>query len=141
MPPATVPLINTVPSVEFVMVSSFSNMIPVDPVTSNDVLAVTEVNAPVEAEFAPIAAPSIVPPSISIELSVPKEVTLGCDVACRVPVRLPLKLVAEIVPVEGLYVASPSDSKLIVPPSKSASAAKINALPSMVFSLWLQLPC
>ena len=93
------------------------------------------VNAPVEAEFAPIAAPSIAPPSISIELSVPKEVTLGCAAVCRVPVRLPLKLVAEIVPVEGLYVASPSDSKLIVPPSKSASAAKINALPSLVFSL------
>ena len=65
VPPATVPLISTVPSVEFVIVSSFSNMIPVDPVTSNDVLAVTEVNAPVEAEFAPIAEPSIAPPSIS----------------------------------------------------------------------------
>ena len=31
VPPATVPLINTVPSVEFVMVSSFSNIKPVDP--------------------------------------------------------------------------------------------------------------
>ena len=117
------------------MVSSFSNIKPVEPVTSTDVLAVIVVNAPVEAEFAPIAAPSIAPPSISTELSVPKEVTLGCAAVCRVPVRLPLKLVAEIVPVEGLYVASPSDSKLIVPPSKSASAAKIKALPSLVFSL------
>jgi hypothetical protein len=40
-------------------------MIPVDPVTSKEVLAVIAVKAPVEAEFAPIAAPSIAPPSIS----------------------------------------------------------------------------
>ena len=59
------PSITIVPSVEFVMVSSFSKMIPPEPVTSNEVLAVTVVNAPVEAEFAPIAAPSIAPPSIS----------------------------------------------------------------------------
>ena len=47
------------------MVSSFSKMIPVDPVTSKEVLAVIVVKAPVEAEFAPIAAPSIAPPSMS----------------------------------------------------------------------------
>ena len=33
------------------MVSSFSKMIPVDPVTSKEVLAVIAVKAPVEAEF------------------------------------------------------------------------------------------
>ena len=36
------------------------------------------VNAPVEAELAPIAAPSIAPPSISTEPNVPTEVTFGC---------------------------------------------------------------
>ena len=68
-----VAVIKTVPSLEFVIVSSFSKMIPVDPVTSKEVLAVIEVNAPVDAEFAPIAAPSIAPPSISTasKLAVP----------------------------------------------------------------------
>ena len=47
------------------MVSSFSKIMPVDPVISTDVLAVIVVKAPVEAEFAPIAEPSIAPPSIS----------------------------------------------------------------------------
>ena len=65
VPPATVPLINTVPSVAFVIVSSFSKITPADPVTSTDVLAVTAVNAPVDAEFAPITVPSIAPPSMS----------------------------------------------------------------------------
>ena len=65
VPPDTVPLINTVPFVEFVIVSSFSNITPVDPVISTDVLAVMVINAPVDAEFAPIAVPSIAPPSTS----------------------------------------------------------------------------
>ena len=55
----------TVPSLEFVMVSSFSKITPAEPVTSKEALAVMVVNAPVEAEFAPIAEPSIAPPSIS----------------------------------------------------------------------------
>ena len=59
------PLINTVPSVEFVIVSSFSNITPVEPVTSKEVLAVTEVNAPVDAEVPPNAVPSIDPPVIA----------------------------------------------------------------------------
>ena len=55
----------TVPLLEFVIVSSFSKIKPAEPVISREVLAVTVVNAPVDAEFAPIAAPSIAPPSIS----------------------------------------------------------------------------
>ena len=65
VPAETSPLIATVPSVELVMVSSFSSMSPADPVISTLVLAVTVVNAPVDAEFAPIAVPSTAPPSIS----------------------------------------------------------------------------
>ena len=65
VPPATVPLIRTVPFVELVIVSSFSKITPAEPVTSNEVLAVIVVKSPVVAELAPIAAPSIAPPSIS----------------------------------------------------------------------------
>ena len=65
MPAANSPLINTVPLVLFVIVSSFSNIIPPEPVTSRLVDAVIVVKAPVFALFAPITTPSILPPLIS----------------------------------------------------------------------------
>ena len=68
-------------------------------------------------------------------LKVPNDVTFPCAGVCSVPARFPLKFVAKMVPVEGLYVASPSDSRPKIPPSSSASAAKIKALPSFVLSL------
>ena len=70
MPAFKIPLINTVPSVEFVIVSSFSKITPADPVTSKLVLAEIDppfkvVNVPAAAEFAPITVPSTAPPSTS----------------------------------------------------------------------------
>ena len=65
VPADTIPFINTVPSIEFVIVWSFSNIIPPLPLTSILVLAVIVVKAPLDCSVCPIAVLSIVPPSIS----------------------------------------------------------------------------
>ena len=82
VPAFNIPFINTVPSVEFVIVSSFSKIIPADPVTSKLVLAVIEVpfkvvNVPAAAEFAPITVPSRAPPSMSTLLISTSPVPFG----------------------------------------------------------------
>ena len=64
-----VAVIRTVPLFALVIVSSFSNMIPVEPVTSKLVLAVIDVKAPDDAELDPIGLPSTDPPEIVRSLS------------------------------------------------------------------------
>ena len=59
-----VAVIRTVPSLALVIVSSFSSIIPVDPVTSKLVLAVMVVKAPDEAELDPIGLPLTDPPEM-----------------------------------------------------------------------------
>ena len=57
-------VIKRVPSFELVIVSSFSSIIPLEPVTSKLVLAVTVVKAPEEGELEPIGLPSTDPPEM-----------------------------------------------------------------------------
>ena len=65
VPADTIPFINTVPSIEFVIVWSFSNIIPPLPLTSILVLAVIVVKAPVDCPVCPIGVLSITPLLIS----------------------------------------------------------------------------
>ena len=77
VPADTIPLINTVPLALLVIVSSFSRIIPAEPVTSKLVLAVIVVNAPAAGVAPPIIVPSIAPPSISTLLMSTSPVPFG----------------------------------------------------------------
>ena len=57
------------------------------------------------------------------------------DEPLALPVNAPINPVAVILPVLGLYVQVPSDSKPILPPSTSPPDVKIKALSSLVDSL------
>ena len=70
-------VINTVPSAALVIVSSFSRMMPAEPVTSKLVLAVIVVKAPVVAVAEPMAVLSIAPASISTLLISTSPLPLG----------------------------------------------------------------
>ena len=70
-------VINTVPFAALVIVSSFSRMMPAEPVTSKLVLAVIVVKAPVVADAAPMAVPSIAPEAISTLLISTSPLPLG----------------------------------------------------------------
>ena len=130
----TIPLITTLPLSEFVIVSSFSSIIPVDPVTSKLVLAVIVVKAPVDAELAPIAVLLIVPPDIVKSLST---FPSAIDVAFQVPVVIvPIddKFVAEVSEAEfPVVITVPSTfGKVIVRSAVGSTAAKVVSYASSV---------
>ena len=87
------------PLVEFVIVSSFSKMIPADPVTSRLVLAVIVVKDPAAADAPPIIDPSIAPLSIFtlVMALVPKSETALISRALSTWIFSPLFVVTKVI--------------------------------------------
>ena len=124
----------TLPLSAFVIVSSFSRIIPEEPVTSKLVLAVIVVKAPVDAELAPIAVLLIVPPDIVRSLSI---FASEIEVAFQVPVVIvptDARLVAEVSDVEfPVVITVPSTfGKVIVRSAVGSTAASVVSYASSV---------
>ena len=120
-----------------VIVSSFSRINPADPDTSTLVLAVTVVNAPDEADVAPIAVPSTLPPFISTVVIVAEVIVvepivppliLSPDIWSLAKVRVPLDT-SNVFPVPTVILEVAIVVPSIVP--ASMSTASRYAVPSI----------
>ena len=92
----------------------------------------------VVATAAVVAFDTVVPAITDAKVEPPTVIASASNVPSKSPSTasiLPLNIVAVTVPVLGLYVKSPSDSKPILPPSTSPPAVNIIALSSFVLSL------